>query len=240
MATLSRSEIADKIRKLLALAEGAGTEAEAANAAGRAAALMARHQIEQADVDTLVRDVDDPMTQVETEGAGRLSGWRKTLSSGVAIGCGTYVLTVIGGKSRTRFYGRASDVETSLYLFATLTREIERLAKRNAAGKGAAYANAYKLGAATTIYRRFEAMRRETIEQARHEGASSAALVKVGDSSALAEKFALQYGMKVSSARLDRCSDSEGYNAGQADGRRVSLGGGAALGQGRKAIGMGG
>ncbi len=39
MATLSRSEIADKIRKLLALAEGAGTEAEAANAAGRAAAL---------------------------------------------------------------------------------------------------------------------------------------------------------------------------------------------------------
>lgn len=239
MAALTRSEVADKIRKLLALAEGAGTEAEAANAAGRAADLMARYQLAQADVDALVRDVEDPMVQAETEGAGRLAGWRKTLASGVALGCGTYTLTVIGLKSRTRFYGRASDVETSLYLFAALTREVERLAKRNASGQGAAYANAYKLGMAVTLYERLRSQRAETIEQARTEGASTSALVKVSDSSALAKAFASGGGIKIAAARASRCSSQSGFGAGKADGRNVSLGGGAALGQARKAIGTG-
>lgn len=122
--------------------------------------------------------------------------------------------------------------------YAALSREIERLTKRNAAGKGAAYANAYKLGAATTIYRRLQAQRDATLEQARTEGASTAALVKVSDSSALAKAFASE-GAKITAARPSRCSSSAGYFAGKEDGRNVSLGGGAALGQGRKALGSG-
>lgn len=239
---LTRTEIADKIRKLLALADGAGTEAEAANAAARAAALMARYQIEQADVDTLVRDAEDPMTRVNTETTGRLAGWRKSLAGGIAAGCGCSVIIMRShraGESYLSFFGRTSDVQAAVYMFGALSTEIERLAKRNASGRGAAYVNAYKLGAATTIAGRLRAQRAETIEQARLAGVSSAALVKVTDSCAIARTFAEKTIGKIGTAAPSRCSSGSGFQAGERDGRNVKLGGGAALGKGQRAIGSG-
>ena len=240
---LSHTEIAAKIRKLLALADGAGTEAEAANAAARAAALMAQYQIEQADVDELVRDAEDPMVRVDTESSGRFAGWRKQLAGGIAAGCGCSVILVRSrskGETILSFFGRTSDVQSAVYMFGALSTEIERLAKRNAAGCGAAYVNAYKLGAAITIARRLRAQREETIEQAREAGVSSAALVKVNDSCALAHKFAEKTIGKIGPVGTpSRYSSGGGFQAGQRDGRNVSLGGGAALGKGQRALGTG-
>jgi hypothetical protein len=239
---LTQTEIAAKIRKLLALADGAGTEAEAANAAARAAALMAQYQIEQADVDELVRDAEDPMVRVDSESSGRLAGWRKQLASGIAAGCGCSVILVRSrraGETTLSFFGRTSDVQAAVYMFGALSTEIERLARRNAAGNGAAYVNAYKLGAATTINRRLRAQREETIEQAREAGVSSAALVKVNDSCAIAHKFAERALGKIGSSAPSRYSSGGGFQAGQKDGRDVKLGGGAALGKGQRAIGTG-
>jgi hypothetical protein len=238
---LTQTEIAAKIRKLLALADGAGTEAEAANAAARAAALMAQYQIEQADVDELVRDAEDPMVRVDSESSGRLAGWRKQLASGIASGCGCSVILVRSraGETTLSFFGRTSDVQAAIYMFGALSTEIERLARRNAAGNGAAYVNAYKLGAATTINRRLRAQREETIEQARASGVSSAALVKVNDSCVVAHKFAEKLLGKIGSCTPTRYSSGSGYGAGQRDGRDVKLGGGAALGKGQRALGTG-
>jgi hypothetical protein len=239
---LTQVEIAAKIRKLLALADGAGTEAEAANAAARAAAIMAQYQIEQADVDALVRDTEDPMTRVNTDSVGRLAGWRKQLASGIAAGCGCSVIIMRShraGESYLSFFGRTSDVQTAVYMFGALSTEIERLAKRNASGRGAAYVSAYKLGAAATISSRLRAQRAETIEQARLAGVSSMALVKVNDSCAIARKFAEKTIGKLGTAAPSRYSSSGGFQAGQKDGRDVKLGGGAALGKGQRAIGSG-
>jgi hypothetical protein len=238
---LTQSQVADKIRKLLALADGAGTEAEAANAAARAAALMAQYQIEQADVDALVRDTEDPMIRVNTDAASRIAGWRKQLASGIATGCGCSVVITgkRGGESCLSFFGRTSDVQAAIYMFGALSTEIERLAKRNAAGNGAAYVNAYKLGAATTIARRLRAQREETIEQARAAGVSSSALVKVNDSCEIARKFAESTIGKLGTAAPSRYSSGGGFGAGQRDGRDVKLGGGTAIGNGPRALGTG-
>jgi hypothetical protein len=189
---LTQSQVADKIRKLLALADGAGTEAEATNAATRAAALMAQYQIQECDVDALVQDAQDPLTIVETGAADRIMGWRKLLAQGIAGGCGCYALTYLrrGKGSSLVFSGRTSAVETALYMFAALSSEIERLAKRNAGGKGASFVNAYKLGMTSRISQRLREQRTETIEQAR-TAANSSALVRVSDAGALAKAHLL-------------------------------------------------
>jgi hypothetical protein len=236
---LTQTEIAAKIRKLLALADGAGTEAEAANAAARAAALMAQYQIEQADVDALVQDAENPMLHVDVESSGRVMGWRKRLASGIAYACGCSVITVRGNLTRLRLFGRKSDVETGTYMYAALVNEIERLGKRNASGRGAGYANSYKFGVADAIDDRLRAQRDSTIAQARADGANLAALVKVESSSTLAHEYAETQLGKIGNGRPSAVSSNGGYGAGQRDGRDVKLGGGAALGKGQRAIGTG-
>jgi hypothetical protein len=236
---LTQIEIAAKIRKLLALADGAGTEAEAANAAARAAALMAQYQIEQADVDALVQDAENPMLHVDVESSGRVMGWRKRLASGIAYACGCSVITVRGNLTRLRLFGRKSDVETGTYMYAALVNEIERLGKRNASGMGASYANSYKFGVADAIDDRLRAQRDETLTQAKQAGVSSAALVKVENSSQLAREYAEAQLGKLTSSRGASVGSNDGYGAGQRDGRNVKLGGGAALGKGQRAIGSG-
>jgi hypothetical protein len=239
---LTQTEVAPKIRRLLTLADGNANETEAANAAAAAAAYMAKYQIEQADVDELVRDAEDPMVRVDSESSGRLAGWRKQLASGIAAGCGCSVILVRSrraGETILSFFGRTSDVQAAIYMFGALSTEIERLARRNAAGNGAAYVNAYKLGAASTIAARLRAQREETIEQARASGVSSAALVKVDDSCVVAHKFAEKLLGKIGSCTPTRYSSGSGYGAGQRDGRDVKLGGGDALGKGQRALGTG-
>jgi hypothetical protein len=239
---LTHTEIAAKIRKLLALADGNSNENDAANAAARAAALMAKYQIEQADVDELVRDAEDPMIRMDSESSGRLAGWRKQLASGIASGCGCSVIYVRrrrAGETALSFFGRTSDVQAAVYMFGALSTEIERLARRNASGNGAAYVNAYKLGAATTINRRLRAQRTETLEQARETGVAVTALAKVMNSCAIAHKFAEQVMGKIGKSTPSRYTSGGGFQAGQNDGRDVKLGGGAALGKGQRVIGTG-
>jgi len=238
---LTQSQVADKIRKLLALADGAGTEAEATNAAARAAALMAQYQIQECDVDALVQDAQDPLTVVETGAADRIMGWRKLLAQGVADGCGCYALTYTRRNkgSSLVFSGRVSAVETALYMFAALSSEIERLAKRNAGGKGASFVNAYKLGMTSRIASRLRLQRDTTIEMAR-TAANSSALVRVSDASKQAEiHLNATLGGKVSTDRAVGCSSVGGYEAGKRDGANVNLGGGAAIGNGPRALGTG-
>lgn len=236
---LTQTQIADKIRKLLALADGAGTEAEAANAAARAAALMTQYQIEQADVDALVKDAENPMLHVNLESAGRVMGWRKRLASGIAYCCGCSIVIVKRELTHVRVFGRKSDVETAMYMYAALANEIERLAKRNTSGMGASYANSYKFGVADAIDDRLRAQRDATIAQARVDGANSAALVKVENSSQLARAYAEAQLGKLTSGRGASIGSNGGYGAGQRDGRDVKLGGGAALGKGQRALGTG-
>ena len=57
-ATEPRFNYVDKIVNLLALGERAGTDAEAEAAYAKAAAMMARYQIEQAEIDTARREAE--------------------------------------------------------------------------------------------------------------------------------------------------------------------------------------
>lgn len=104
---MSTDEHADKIRKLLRLAEGAGSEAEAQNAMGRAQALMAKYHLDlqavmEADRDPLVvRD-----SEIEMQAGKRRVRWKDHLADIVAEahGCVAWTakrLTVTFGRVRT-------------------------------------------------------------------------------------------------------------------------------------------
>lgn len=176
--------VLDKIAKLRALAANAGTQAEAEAAAAQAAALVAKYQIDEAQV-----EVSDPTRAERVEVADeplfrsdkRNEKWRSMLAGGLAQAHGCWVVyTSVIGFCRYRIAGRPSDVAIVRYLFAWLSIEIARLAERE---RGFAAKTSFRLGAVHGV---LTAMERATAaERAAVRTGASVALTVV-DNSALA------------------------------------------------------
>lgn len=123
------AELEDKLRKiqkLLAMAKNAGSEQEASNAAARAADLMRRHNITEAELRIL-----DPKVSAEpiercfyVDRTEKKVAWKATIAYAVAqsYGCHQYFW---GGSIVA--LGRRSAVQAMQYTCQFLFREVERL-----------------------------------------------------------------------------------------------------------------
>jgi hypothetical protein len=143
-------ELLDRIRKLRSLASANSNENEAAAAAAKAEKLIAEHGIAEAMLDVEPEGiapgaVGDP---VDVMGK-RFYHWRSYLLSNLCElhGC-AHAYT---SQTKAVFFGRPSDVAVVQELFGWLAEEIDTLAKRQGAGRGAKWLETYRLGCVSGI-----------------------------------------------------------------------------------------
>lgn len=159
--------VLDKIAKLRALAAGATTQAEAEAAAAQAAALIAKYQIDEAQIEmpdtARTEEVGAEEEPLWTE-KKRNEKWRSILATGLseAHGCAMIFVSVVGF-TRYRIAGRPSDVAIVRYLFAWLHVEIARLSMTE---HGKAARNAFRVGAVFGVLRAMAQARRTEVAAA--------------------------------------------------------------------------
>jgi hypothetical protein len=189
---MTHSEALEKAAKLLRLAQSSNPH-EAALAASRAQEIMDRFKLTSDAVAGVGGEIrsEEPIrnfAEDPLESGSKIDRWRAWLAMEVAKAnqCKVY-----GGRGLF-LIGRASDVTSVRYLYAWLTREIERLAARDCAGNGRTYWNNYRLGAVETVVRRLKESQAETVRAVKAEALESGgerALILVETSArALAER----------------------------------------------------
>jgi hypothetical protein len=248
---LGRTDRLDRVRKLLAKAERAGTPEEAEIYNAKAVELMARHGIDEA-----LLAADDPardtigslriaMSDPYSGGKARLLGW-----IAVALRCRWIMHQYSGGKvAAVTVFGFASDRERVELLYTSLllqaTGQLVRLRPDTTAfGTGesvAAYRRSWLQGFAAQVHQRIaareEAARADATEQGRASaGGTSTELVLVDRSAQLDRAYAETF-PDATRARRPKLSGS-GFREGAEAGRRADLGG-TAVGGSRGAIGRG-
>lgn len=157
--------ILDRISKLMNMAErGDGPEAELASQ--RAAEMMAKHQIEAADIQAR-RGISDVPTIVKgridnEESAPRAlrhNVWKSMLAHVVAIGMGgkMWRSTFIDKTHKVMMFGTPDAIASARYLYMALERQLERMVRRylrETGGRGP-QGNAFLQGAVARIGQRF-------------------------------------------------------------------------------------
>lgn len=199
-----------RVKKLLALATSSNPH-EAATAAAQAQRLMDEHNLTVAHLDAS----DDPIGKEPLDGnvRGRLSSWRCSLAQRLADHNGAMAL-VSGGE--IRLAGRASDVAMVRSLYEYLVREIDRLVKRDAHGRGRGYANAFRHGAVYTIGRKLD---EERHAHARGSESSALVLVRGADVRRWVED---QHGT-LRNRKIGSTTDARGFDTGMRAAEQIEL-----------------
>lgn len=244
-------KIIDRIQKLLRLASNAGSEAEAALAAERAATMMEEHEIHEA------------MLTVEAGGTPRASepierafevtktkkkvAWHMRIVNAVASTYGARAYWM-GGK--VILFGRLSSVQAANYTSHYLMRAVETITDREAPTSACskAFRNAFRLGCASRVAGRLDEAERakrtappdtETGRIFAMEGDTEPSAPEPRPSNSMALAIVERDRKEVDDAyatlekrfgpapKVGNISSGGGYSAGRAAGDRVSLGGNA-------------
>jgi hypothetical protein len=234
--------ILTRIRKLLQLSKS-GNEHEAALATERAAALMAEHEIHEAEVrlsEPSVIKTAEPIgihKPIDRK-AGKRIAWHNSLAWGVSrkFHCSYYTQSGV-----IVFFGRLSQIQAASYTLQFLIREVERLVDTSAPTPehSKKFRNAFRLGCANRISKRLQAdvadggvhhqaSHDRAAVAATHEAApSDGAMVLVQqDRQEVEDAYAKMFkGRKA--PPLGNVSSFSGYEAGVSAGNRANLGGSA-------------
>lgn len=213
----------EKIRKLLRLAQSDNPH-EAALAAGRAQALMERHQIESVDLNVeAIPEVGRHEDVLDFKG-GKLYAWRIELADTLARAHRCRIIiqsrfshwadeNKVYTKSMT-LVGSRNDAAAVGYLHTYCSTELERLVKIHAQGKGKRYVNSFRRGVVLAIREALEVERRRTRDWANAEGRGSA-LAKLDQMEV--KVVAMLEGLKDHSmdTAADKRAQAQGYLHGQ-------------------------
>lgn len=162
---MSTDRIADKVRKLLALASDPGAAPnEAETAARQAAALMAKHQLDEADLQLsgaagkLVFDLMEGYgrgTRPGKKGAKEVPTWIAIIGFGVKVFTRTYSSL---GTDRIYFKGQRCDVELAVWMHDQIVETCYRASQVACAGMGQREASQWRNGYAGAVQSRLKAL----------------------------------------------------------------------------------
>lgn len=219
-----KTEMLNKIRKTLALANDAGaTEQERETALRMAHALLAKHNLSLAQVEQSGSEPDERRGVKETTFYG--PPWARIVAMAVAKLCFCEYVTQPGrrvNETRHYFIGRESNAVTASELSRYVIESIKR--EKTRTGGGVSFAN----GAAHAVYHRCMAM----IEEAK---AVKPAPASTGTALVLADIYASEHKHNrvviaakwhggLRSGRVgSRSRDGEAYRRGQSYGQSVNL-----------------
>jgi hypothetical protein len=227
-------ELLDRVRKLLAKAEGDGVtlpEAEALTA--KAAELMARYGIDRARLGALHPETDQPANQVFDLG-NPWAAVKAHLLSGLAgaLRCQCVLLRRPEPGARVHMFGYASDIERADILFTSLLVQMARgLAQQEvplAAARAKAWRRSWMLGFATAVVARVREAERDAATAADREqaaagdGGPSTALVLADRSETIRDSARRAY-PRTRQARVTYSGN--GYSSGYAEGQKADIGG---------------
>ena len=247
----NREKAINRARKLLELSKSAN-EHEAAQAAARAAEIMLEHQLAEAELDQDIGE-PEPITEECVGQDGKRVAWRLNIIHGLAksLGCESWFQP--GDVCRYYVVGPKSAIDSIRYLSKALQYEVNRLADKcygdearecKASGveppSARAWKGSFRVGCSTAIYRRLVAQRDKTLSnyktpaRGEYSDPNRATALAVVNAQALAAADWLERnrpGLRASRSSAGQSSRS-GYQAGQAAGRTVNLGGNKSLGRG--------
>ena len=248
---MTQERIIDRIRKLLALAEGRGaTEAEAALAAERAAELMREHDLAEAEIRVSDDSVKaEPMVDGQgvpvagTDTQRRRVAWKERIADAVARRFGCEVWT---RGAATMLFGRVSHCQAASYTSAYLFREVDRLADdvyedeaRDYGHDARRWKSSFRMGCAIRLARRLYQLTEQERPAAPTPAATGTALMVVErDRAEVKAAFkTMTKGWGRASALRGGGQSSAGRTAGIKAADRINLSGGrTALGAGTAQI----
>jgi hypothetical protein len=231
--------VIEKVKKLRALAANAGTLQEAETAAALAETLIAKHRLDEAQIEADGGRPSEPINE-EVEplwsSTTRDESWRAKLAGGLTrhYGCFWFrSVTTQGRKTVSNVYriiGRPSDVAIVRHMFAWLTAEIARLSRRE---RGRSGQNAFRLGAVSGLLSALESSAQK-VERA-HRG--SAAIVLASRAAEATAAAKVLHPNIESTVRPTYYSDPGAYSRGREAGEGMHLG--DKLPAARRALGPG-
>lgn len=152
---MSEERILDRVRKMLALAnDTAATEGERDNALRMAHNLMAKHQLDMADVDQRKRDLDDP------RGLFTLDGWNipwcRRVRHAIArlFMCKYYSGKINATRGRHTFIGRESNATTAMLMGDWIVLGLLREADKRYGHRLTPMGRSFGEGAASKLHER--------------------------------------------------------------------------------------
>ena len=228
--------LVDKVRKLLAMAEGTANPNEADAFSRKAAELIAAHRI---DPERLLADRDDDLDLVEIElGRGAYVRGRLSLLGAVGDAHGCKVVYEVRRNGTVAFVaGFRSDLETVSLLYHSLhTQASSRMASERRATAAATqqWRRSFLFGYADQI----RTMLRQSVDAAeRHAVATGTALPALRARDRRVEEFSKERFGRVVAARRPKAAIATGWEAGRQAAARADLGRERVAG--RRALGRG-
>jgi len=225
-------KIVSRISKLLALATNkAATVEEAATALGMAQELLFKHKLEMAQVEIDTGEKEEVGGVDFDEDGPYLARWKDVVLAGLCHGCyckgvnmSSVAKNAAGEKvARVTVFGKPSDTQTVAYLYGYVCNEIRRLLEEQGKGRGTAFRNSFRIGAATAIQNRMAEKRKEQ-DKATASNEKALALIR-NDDKAIDRYIKDNVGRVGKSARTV-VADVEGYRAGTKAGQGIHLDGG--------------
>lgn len=224
---MSEEKIVNRIKKMMALAnDPAASDGERENALRMSYALLAKHNLDMADVQGKPMGPQEARQQQASEFYGR--PW--AISVAAAVGdlffCKYYFRPSGKNKAIHTFTGKESNAQAALDVAESLVRSIyqEATRKMRAADESVAWRRSFATGAMFKIRDRI----REMQSTAPKELATSTALVLVGlrDSEKAAnELFLVDQGvtLKMAPSRAKRTVSMDAYAQGKEFGSKLNL-----------------
>lgn len=174
------SAVIAKIVKLRALASNNPSENEVKAATAAADRMMQEYRISQAEIEATDVSKAEPFVTLKVSEGGRRTAWREILLWALTehYGCCFYfashrsAYTGKGVQSYT-VVGRKSDTDIVQYMFSWLEKEIERLCRWHAGGRGVGYATSWLQGCAQGVRAQLADLR----EAQRAQASQSTAMV---------------------------------------------------------------
>jgi hypothetical protein len=221
----------ERVRKLLAKAEGAGVTPEEAQAlTAKAAELMAKYGIDRALLAARRPDTDRPSDRVIEVG----NPWARVqahLLCGVAAAmrCQCVILPDPGPGTKIHMFGFTSDIERAELLYTSLLLQMWQGLSRTEVPAHArsvrSWRRSWLLGFATAVVARAQAAEKAAASRADDEAtpAGTTTALVLADRSAVVRRTLEQAYPRVRKTRLTYSGN--GYGAGYSQGQRADIGG---------------
>lgn len=215
----STEALLDRVRKLLALAESPNVH-EAAQAAARAQALIARHRLQG------LLDAEDSLDITDggeepLEVSRRMRRWKTVLATGLADLNGCVAYTAARGRhTHLLVAGRPADRAAVVAVWSWLIKRLEWLSATHGAGQSKKWHDAFRIGAAETVLARLSAVEAEA-----RDAVGEAAMVVIGPALASRRAAVDRYAQERLGLKPGRrvMVDVAAFEAGQRAGRDVPL-----------------
>src|SRR5262249_14315516 len=233
-AEMTRGKLAERIRKLLALAGNNPSEAEAAMAMERASALLAEYNLTMAEVETL--GTDDERIEGTHKSEYARQTWARSLWGAVAdlnfcFHCYTPRSWEPASMDEHILIGTRANVEATKAMALYLVATVERLARECPDLHGPHESHAFKLGCARRLCVRLRKLqqRRATVATSKRQeqaGSNLPALASLYEAHELANKelYLQRHGRMPQAGRSMRYLQNWGaYELGKEAGDQVGL-----------------